>query len=831
MGWSKHGNNFTKMLPVGFVGEAYSALLRFFGSVVAGAVAGVARFHFKDESLQHSRCPCPHGRKPIQRISPPLRIAVGYAALAGLWIVLSDYIALGSATDAQTLSRFGFFKGLAFVTVTSVTLYLLLRRWYGVQQRLHQRAKEALQSLEESEQRLVDAQSLAHVGSWHVVFGRTEAEDRWIISDELRHMFGKAIDFRMTTESSFVQMLPRDQVYARECWAAAKRGEGPFEWEYRILVDGRTRWLRVVARFQFDADGRAVSASGTDQDITERKEVEQELLIAATAFETQEAMFITDAHRTIVKTNKAFTEITGFSAEEAIGSNPSLLSSGRHNDIFYQTMWAEIDRNNCWRGEIWNRRKNGEVYPEWLSITKVTSDDGVVTNYVAAFSDISQRKQAEETIYSLAFYDTLTGLPNRKLLRDRLQQSLLLGMRTGHCGAVLFIDLDDFKSLNDTQGHAAGDALLIEVAERIRKCVHTDDTIARLGSDEFVVVLDSLSTDGDLAAEQAKLVAERVHARIREPLTLAGQAYRCKSCVGVSLFGAQATTVDELLKQADSAMSQGKQSGRDKVHFFDAQMQAALEERVRLEYWLQQAVPTQLMLYFQAQTDARGRIFGAEALIRWQHPEKGLISPAAFIPLAESSGLILPIGQWVIASACRQLKVWERDARTRHLVLSVNVSARQFQQPGFVQEVEQALQETGADPGLLKLELTESMLAENVDAMVAKMQQLRDRGVHFSLDDFGTGFSSLNYLKRLPIDQLKIDQSFVKDVLEDANDAAIVRSVIALGQSLGLAVIAEGVETQGQKDFLAVHGCAQFQGYLFGRPLPLADFERQLQTA
>jgi len=322
-----------------------------------------------------------------------------------------------------------------------------------------------------------------------------------------------------------------------------------------------------------------------------------------------------------------------------------------------------------------------------------------------------------------------------------------------------------------------------------------------------------------------------VHARIREPLTLAGQAYRCKSCVGVSLFGAQATTVDELLKQADSAMSQGKQSGRDKVHFFDAQMQAALEERVRLEYWLQQAVPTQLMLHFQAQTDARGRIFGAEALIRWQHPEKGLISPAAFIPLAESSGLILPIGQWVIASACRQLKVWERDARTRHLVLSVNVSARQFQQPGFVQEVEQALQETGADPGLLKLELTESMLAENVDAMVAKMQQLRDRGVHFSLDDFGTGFSSLNYLKRLPIDQLKIDQSFVKDVLEDANDAAIVRSVIALGQSLGLAVIAEGVETQGQKDFLAVHGCAQFQGYLFGRPLPLADFERQLQTA
>jgi diguanylate cyclase (GGDEF)-like protein/PAS domain S-box-containing protein len=764
-------------------------------------------------------------------ILTPSRIAAVYALFASVWILVSGDVVSHISTDVAWLNEVEKFKGLAFVLVTSALLYALLSRWYRVQDALRRRVAATNASLEESQRRLMDAQAMAQVGSWHVELGAQEKDDVWNVSDELRVLFGVDAHAPPSMALGISRMAPEDQAVARELWAQTRMGTGPAQWEHRVVVDGQIRWVRVQTEYQRDAQGRMISITGTNQDITERKRVEQELRIAATAFETQEAMFITDAHQTIIKTNKAFTEITGFRAEEAIGRKPSLLGSGRHNEIFYQAMWADIGRSNCWRGEIWNRRKNGEVYPEWLSITKVTSDDGIVTNYVAAFSDISQRKQAEETIYSLAFYDTLTSLPNRKLLRDRLQQSLLLGKRTGHCGAVLFIDLDDFKSLNDTQGHAAGDALLIEVAGRIRNCVHTDDTIARLGSDEFVVVLDSLSTDADLAAEQAKLVAERVHARICEPVNLSGQDYRCKSCIGVSLFGASDSTVDELLKQADSAMSQGKQSGRNKVHFFDAQMQAALEARVQLEYWLQLAVPDQLMLYYQAQTDASGHIFGAEALIRWQHPQKGLISPASFIPLAESSGLILPIGHWVIATACRQLKLWEKDVKTRHLVLSVNVSARQFQHPQFVHEVEQTLQETGADPGLLKLELTESMLAENVDAMVAKMQQLRDRGVHFSLDDFGTGFSSLNYLKRLPIDQLKIDQSFVKDVLEDANDAAIVRSVIALGQSLGLAVIAEGVETPGQRDFLAVHGCAQFQGYLFGRPVPLADFERHLQAS
>jgi diguanylate cyclase (GGDEF)-like protein/PAS domain S-box-containing protein len=758
----------------------------------------------------------------------PLRIALVYAVLATLWIMLSGFWVATSTTDAATQNRFELLKGLTFVAITSVTLYLLLRRWYGVQQRLQQQAIETFANLEASEQRLMDAQSLARLGNWHVVFGDDADHDVWTISRELRRIYGVGPTDALSTRGVMSRIVPADRAMSLEQWEAAKLHSGPSEWEHRLLVGGQVRWVRVVARFDFDVNGKIVSAQGTDQDITERKQAEQELRIAATAFETQEAMFITDANLTIIKTNRAFTEITGFAAEEAIGQRPSMLSSGRHATNFYQEMWEEIERNNCWRGEIWNRRKNGEVYPEWLSITKVTSDNDVVSHYVAAFSDISQRKKAEETIYSLAFYDTLTGLPNRKLLWDRLQQSLLLGTRTGHCGAVLFIDLDDFKSLNDTQGHTIGDELLTEVAKRIRACVHSDDTIARLGSDEFVVVLDSLSTNADHAAEQAKLVAERVHATIHEPLRLGDQDYRCKSCIGVSLFGTESTTVGTLLKQADSAMSQGKQSGRNRVHFFDAQMQAALEARVQLEGWLQQALPDQLTLYYQPQTDADGRIFGAEALIRWQHPERGLISPAEFIPLAESSGLILPIGRWVLETACHQLKRWESHVLTRDLELSVNVSAKQFQQAIFVDEVLEVLAHTGANPRRLKLELTESTLAENVDALVSKMQQLKACGVHFSLDDFGTGFSSLNYLKRLPIDQLKIDQSFVRDVQQDPNDAAIVRSVIALGQSLGLEVIAEGVETHGQRDFLAVHGCTQFQGYLFGRPVPVAEFESLL---
>ena len=564
------------------------------------------------------------------------------------------------------------------------------------------------------------------------------------------------------------------------------------------------------------------------RDITERKWVERELRIAATAFESQDAVMVTDENQVILKVNHAFTRITGFSSEEAVGKTPQLLKSGRQDAAFYQAMWKSLNNDHFWQGEIWNRRKNSEGYPEWLSITAICDITGKVMNYVATFSDVTQRKKAEETIHNLSFYDSLTGLPNRQLLLVRMKDMMLSSARRKAPGALLFINLDDFKLLNDTRGHDVGDLLLIEVARRIRTCVHLDDTVARLGSDDFVVSLDYLSMEIEAAAKEANTIAERIHNAIRQPFYLNGYEYNCTACIGINLFHNHDTAVEELLQNAVSALFQAKQAGRDKIHFFDKDMQVALEERVLMQSFLRKAIPEQLRLYFQPQVDHNGNIFGAEVLIRWNLPEKGEISPDVFIPLAEESGLILPIGRWALLSACRQLKAWESNQSTRHLMLAVNVSALQFLQVDFVDQVLEVLSQTESDPSRLKLELTESMLVDNIETTITKMNTLKAKGVSFSLDDFGTGFSSLAYLKRLPLCQLKIDQSFVRDLFTDPSDAAIVRTVVTLGQNLGLSVIAEGVETEEQRNILAINGCLNYQGYLFSKAVPLADFEKML---
>lgn len=441
---------------------------------------------------------------------------------------------------------------------------------------------------------------------------------------------------------------------------------------------------------------------------------------------------------------------------------------------------------------------------------------------------VAERDQAEKTIHNLAFYDRLTGLPNRTFLLNRLKNSFTNGGAFDQQAALLSIDLDDFKTLNDTQGHEVGDLLLTEVAQKIEQTVCEHGIAVRMGSDEFVVLLERLGNDQDGAAAFVKEMAEKIHQVIKAPLSLNGYDYHCKACIGISLFSSHQKSVDEILIHADAAMFQAKQSGRDQIHFFDANKQAALENRVRLESALRKAIPEQLRLYYQIQVNDEGKALGAEALIRWHHPEQGLISPAEFIPLAETSGLILPMGKWVIETACKQLKSWENNPLTHDLKIAINVSAKQFHQADFVDTVLTACALTGANPNKLKIELTESLLLENIDAVVEKMSTLKAQGIRFSLDDFGTGFSSLSYLKRLPLHQLKIDQSFVRDIMTDPNDAAIARTVIALGHSLGLSVIAEGVETQDQRQFLAVNGCTHFQGYLFGRPLPVAEFEALL---
>ena len=584
-------------------------------------------------------------------------------------------------------------------------------------------------------------------------------------------------------------------------------------------------WGHLTGQRFHDASGRERGLIGVIADITKRRQAEEALRIAATAFESQEGMFVADAAAVILRVNKAFTEITGYAADEAVGKDPRLLKSGQHDAVFYAAMWGSIARTGSWQGEIWNWRKSGEIRPDWLTITAVKNAAGQVSNYVATLMDISSRKTAENEIQNLAFFDPLTRLPNRRLLMDRLEQALAAGARHFRPGALLFVDLDDFKTLNDTLGHDKGDLLLQQAAERLASCTREGDTVARLGGDEFVVLLENLSENATDAATQAETVGEKILVALSQTYQLAGYEHHSTASIGVTLFGEQQETMDEPMKRADLAMYQAKAAGRNTLRFFDPQMQAVVKARAALEMGLREALAkNQLHLYYQAQVTGEHQITGAEVLLRWQHPQRGMVMPGEFIALAEESGLILPLGQWVLENACAQLARWDTQPAMAHLTVAVNVSARQFHQRDFVDQVLAALKRTGANPQRLKLELTESVLVANIDGVITKMSALKEIGVGFSLDDFGTGYSSLSYLKRLPLDQLKIDQGFVRDVLSDPNDAAIAKMVIVLAASLGLAVIAEGVETEAQRLFLASQGCHAYQGYLFSRPLPLQDF-------
>ncbi len=578
-------------------------------------------------------------------------------------------------------------------------------------------------------------------------------------------------------------------------------------------------------------DGSVGGLVGLMLDISERKRMESNLRQAATVFESAaEGVIITKPDGTIIAVNHAFSEITGYSEQEALGQNPRMLQSNRHDPHFYRQMWDSIAQNGRWQGEVWNRRKNGDAYPEWLSITSVCDNQGNIANYVATFSDIGQQKLNEARIELLAFSDPLTQLPNRRLLLDRLQHSLVTSLRNNRHGALFFIDLDDFKDLNDTLGHDIGDMLLQQVAQRLLSCVRESDTVARFGGDEFVVMLDDLSENLLEACNHAEQIGEKILASLNQTYLLQSYSYHGTPSIGITLFGGQDACVDDLLKQADLAMYQAKGAGRNALRFFDPKMQTAVSARVVLETQLRLGIQeNQFILYYQPQMDHRGRVTGAEALVRWQHPTRGLVFPAEFIPLAEQTELIIPLGSWILTTACQQLAAWTKNQETSHLTLAVNVSARQFSHADFVERVCATLERHRIGSGQLKLEITESILLDDIEGIIEKMVLLKSKGVGFALDDFGTGYSSLSYLKRLPLDQLKIDQSFVRDVLCDPGNATIARAIVALAHNLGLGVIAEGVETEEQLLFLASNGCHVYQGYLFSRPLPLEGFEQFLR--
>ncbi len=539
---------------------------------------------------------------------------------------------------------------------------------------------------------------------------------------------------------------------------------------------------------------------------------------------------ITSPDKGWIRINECLCKMLEYSEQELRGMTWAQLT---HPD----DLAADVEQfnkllNNEINGYSLEKRfvsRTGKVIPTYLVVRCVRKASGEVDYVTAMVEDITARKAAEEEIKNLAFYDPLTGLPNRRLLIDRLRQALVLSARSGREGALIFIDLDNFKTLNDTHGHEVGDVLLQQVAQRLESCVREGDTVARLGGDEFVVLLAQLSQQAHEAAAQTKLVALKILTTLNQPYRLDNLGFHNTPSIGATLFSRQ-QSAEELMKQADIAMYQAKKAGRNTLRFFDPQMQESINARANLEEQLRQAIENkEFELYYQIQVDESFQAFGAEALIRWNHPDTGLVFPVRFIPLAEECGLILPIGQWVLETACAQIKAWQQDVLTCALVLSVNVSARQFRQADFVNQVTAALKRHAIEPNLLKLELTESMLLENVDETISVMNTLNKIGVRFSLDDFGTGYSSLQYLKRLPLDQIKIDQSFVRDLVTDSSDKAIVRTIVAMAESLNLNVIAEGVETEAQRQILLEKGCNHFQGYLFGKPIPIVQFEAGLK--
>jgi diguanylate cyclase (GGDEF)-like protein/PAS domain S-box-containing protein len=610
----------------------------------------------------------------------------------------------------------------------------------------------------------------------------------------------------------------------------ALKGEKVFyEGQYCATFSDAIIWIDMTCAPSRDGTGRIVGGIAIIQDITERKQAEEMLRVSAIAFESQSAMIVTAPNSIILRVNRAFTKLTGYSAQEALGQTPHLLNSGRHDKVFFQTMWDTLKETGYWQGEIWNRRKNGMIVVEWLTIAAVTALDGSVTHYVGTFSDITENKDAMAEIHRLAYYDPLTHLPNRRLLQDRLGQILAAATRNGLHGAILFLDLDNFKTLNDTRGHDAGDKLLVEVAQRLRASVREGDIVGRLGGDEFVVLLEDLSAKAEAAAMLTKQVSEKLLDTLAHPYNFDGYEFHCTASIGIRLFR-EKEPVEDLFRHADLAMYQAKTAGRNTLSFFDPTMQAMVTARAEMEKDMRRALEqNQFKLYFQSQVYCNCQIVGAEVLLRWQHPERGLVSPLEFIPLAEKTSLILPIGQWVLEKACAQLKVWEVAMNTRHLRLAVNVSARQFRHPDFVAQMRQSLSRNAINSELLKLELTESLVLDNINDTIIKMHALREIGVRFSLDDFGTGYSSFSYLTQLPLDQLKIDRSFVSNIGLKSTDAIIVQTIIGMAHNLGIEVIAEGVETEEQRAFLEQHGCPAYQGYLFSKPVPIEEFERLVE--
>ncbi|ODT73585.1 MAG: hypothetical protein ABS69_13690 [Nitrosomonadales bacterium SCN 54-20] len=710
------------------------------------------------------------------------------------------------------------------------------------------------QMLKRSEERLNQAQQTALLGSfdWNPASG----ELTW--SDEHFRLWGLKPHVLTPSYTLFREAIhPEDIINVEEALQQALRGGGIYNCTHRVRwPNGSEHHIQGRGEIIVDDSGQ-IRMTGTVQDITAYKQVEEALqegqrrlqelnqnleqIVVERTSELRESegrfrilfeqmavgvaqIALTEGR--FVRVNQKFADITGYTTAEILALDFQSLAHPADLKI------ALVNMERLGTGEIREFEMEKRLFHKdgrdiWIKLTvsPMCRWGAKPDHLILVIQDITRHKQAEEQVHELAFHDSLTRLPNRRLFLDRLQQAQIHSARQKtHC-AILFIDLDNFKALNDTRGHDVGDLLLIEIARRLQSNVRNSDTVSRLGGDEFVVIIEGLSEDTVSAASQAKDIGEKLLASITQPFKLQEFEYHGSSSIGIRLFHADETRVDDLLKQADTAMYQAKAAGRNTLCFFDPSMQIALERRTIMAIELRQAiVRQQLRLHYQKQVNAEGTIVGAEVLLRWLHPHQGMISPMTFIPIAEETGLIVSLGKWVLQIACEQLKQWEQKPDTRNLQLAVNISARQFHQLNFVDEVLEVLQKSGADPHRLKLELTESLVLKDIDDSIQKMDILCGAGIRFALDDFGTGYSSLAYLKRLPVEQIKIDRSFVRDISRDLSDEVIVRTIIVMSNTLGMKVIAEGVETEDQRDILARNGCYTYQGYLFGKPLPIEDF-------
>lgn len=680
------------------------------------------------------------------------------------------------------------------------------------------------QHMEEKDISLIRVSRVTQLGNW---YWDIEKNILWW-SDVVYRIFGLCRHEFKGTYDSFLEFVhPGDREYVRQAINSMLRLKKPFITEHRIIQpDGSEKIVLNQAEVIFNSADTPAKVIGTIQDITESINIETELKLADIVFKnTLEGIAITNAEGTILSVNPAFTTITGYSANEAIGKNPRILKSDHHNDEFYKNMWADLLEKGYWHGEIWNRRKSGEAYYEWLTIVAIKDADSKPCNYVSVFRDITEIRQKDEHILHMAYHDPLTNLPNRLLFHDRLQQALSSARRYPRIIAVIFIDLDRFKIINDTFGHSVGDTLLQSVALRLKDAVRQNDTVSRLGGDEFIILLSEIEK-----VQDAAIVAQKILHLLSTPFVVHCHELNITASIGISVYPDDGNDVQALMKKADTAMYHVKEQGKNAYQFYKENMNTMLFERILLENNLHRAIErNEFLLYYQPKIDTNSwKICGVEVLLRWQHSEMGLVNPSQFIPIAEETNLIIPIGEWVLRTACMQCMLWKREGFPL-LSVAVNLSGRQLKHQNLLEMIRKVLEETGFNPEYLELELTESVIMHQAEKITEILHKLKAIGIKVSIDDFGTGYSSLSYLKRFPIDKLKIDQSFVRDVTTSADDSAIVTAIIAIAQSLKLKIVAEGVETADQLAFLKDMQCDEVQGFYFSRPLNTDEFTRLLR--